>query len=154
MALVRPRAISFFLLISYVLLVLSLSYSVQSGGIAIYWGQFTDEGSLADACSTGNYQFINIAFLNKFGGAQEPSLNLACHCDTQPTSNTCTSLNNDIRSCQNQGIKVLLSLGGGVGSYSLASTDEARDFATYLWNNVLGGLKEYNNRLMYFINKE
>lgn len=129
----------FFLVFSYVLLVLNLSSLVQSAGIATYWGKFTEEGTLADACATGNYQFINIAFLNNFGGAQVPSLNLAGHCDTRPESNTCTGLSNDIRSCQSQGVKVLLSLGGADGSYSLASAAEARDLATYLWNNFLGG---------------
>ncbi|KAF9612430.1 hypothetical protein IFM89_000178 [Coptis chinensis] len=37
------------------------------------------------------------------------------------------------------GIKVILSIGGGSGSYSLASSDDARQVATYLWNNFLGG---------------
>ncbi|KAI4328424.1 hypothetical protein L6164_020781 [Bauhinia variegata] len=45
----------------------------------------------------------------------------------------------DIKSCQAKGIKVLLSLGGGAGSYSLASTQDARNLATYLWHNFLGG---------------
>ena len=33
----------------------------------------------------------------------------------------------------------MLSIGGGAGSYSLSSTDDARQVATYLWNNFLGG---------------
>lgn len=66
-----------------------------------------------------------------------PMLNLAGHCD--PYSNGCTGLSSDIKSCQAKGIKVLLSLGGGAGSYSLSSFEDARQVATYLWNNFLGG---------------
>nr|AAB25013.1 class III acidic chitinase, AC {N-terminal} {EC 3.2.1.14} [Cicer arietinum=chickpea, cv. ILC 3279, cell culture, Peptide Partial, 30 aa] [Cicer arietinum] len=29
-------------------------------GIAVYWGQNGNEGSLQDACNTNNYQFVNI----------------------------------------------------------------------------------------------
>lgn len=32
----------------------------------------------------------------------------------------------DISSCQAQGVPVLLSLGGGIGNYGLASTDDAQ----------------------------
>ncbi|RYR64879.1 hypothetical protein Ahy_A03g010908 isoform C [Arachis hypogaea] len=64
-------------------------------------------------------------------------INLAGHCD--PYSNGCTGLSSDIKSCQAKGIKVLLSLGGGAGSYSIASVQDAHNVATYLWNNFLGG---------------
>ncbi|KAL2336099.1 hypothetical protein Fmac_010545 [Flemingia macrophylla] len=42
---------------------------------------------------------------------------------------------------QSQGIKVMLSLGGGTGGYYLASADDARQVkvAQYLWDNFLGG---------------
>ncbi|KAM2103960.1 hypothetical protein COP2_002100 [Malus domestica] len=45
----------------------------------------------------------------------------------------------EIKSCQAKGIKVILSRGGASGSYSLASADDARQVATDLWNNFLGG---------------
>ncbi|PKU64203.1 Acidic endochitinase [Dendrobium catenatum] len=38
-----------------------------------------------------------------------------------------------------KGIKVLLSIGGAAGSYILTSRDDARQVATYIWNNYLGG---------------
>ncbi|CAK9176956.1 unnamed protein product [Ilex paraguariensis] len=119
------------------LFILSLFGSSNAAGIATYWGQNGNEGTLAAACATGNYQFINIAFLTTFGNGQTPVLNLAGHCD--PPSGTCTTLSDDIRACQNQGIKVLLSLGGATGSYSLSSADDATQVANYLWNNFLGG---------------
>lgn len=128
------------LLLILLLFVSHFEYS-QSGGIATYWGQSNDnsEGSLADACATGNYQFVNIGFLSTFGNNQAPMLNLAGHCDTRPESNTCGRFSSDIASCQSKGVKVLLSLGGARGSYSLSSPDDAKAVANYLWNNFLGG---------------
>ncbi|XP_054799599.1 acidic endochitinase-like [Prosopis cineraria] len=119
------------------LLISSLIATSSAAGIAVYWGQNGNEGSLADACNTGNYQFINIGFLFVFDNGQTPKLNLAGHCDG--TASTCAGFSNDIKTCQSKGIKVLLSLGGGSGGYSLNSTDEAKQLANYLWNNFLGG---------------
>ncbi|XP_054809881.1 hevamine-A-like [Prosopis cineraria] len=134
MALEKPAApISILCLI----LLLSLANGSDAGGIAIYWGQNGFEGTLAQACNTGNYQFVILAFLPTFGNGQKPQINLAGHCD--PSINGCTGLSSDIKSCQAKGIKVLLSLGGGGGSYFLASSVEAKQVATYLWNNFLGG---------------
>ena len=126
---------SSFLLLS--LLIISLCKSSQAAGIAIYWGQNSNEGSLADTCATGNYQYVNIAFLSTFGNGQTAVLNLAGHCN--PSANTCTRLSSEIKACQGRGIKVLLSIGGGAGSYSLSSADDAKQVANYLWNTYLGG---------------
>lgn len=102
------------------ILVASIS-NTNAGTITVYWGQNGNEGSLADTCSSGNYGIVNIGFLIVFGNNQTPQLNLAGHC-----SNDCTGLSNDIRACQNQGIKVLLSLGGAGGSPFLTSAEDAR----------------------------
>ncbi|KAH1063456.1 hypothetical protein J1N35_028443 [Gossypium stocksii] len=112
--------------------ILVLVTGIDTGDIAIYWDQNSDEGTLAETCATGNYDFVNLAFLPTFGNGQTPMINLAGHCD--PYSNGCTDLSSDIKSCQAQGIKVILSLGGGAGSYFLASSNDARrdDFAKYL----------------------
>ncbi|KAL8484090.1 hypothetical protein ACS0TY_026693 [Phlomoides rotata] len=56
-----------------------------------------------------------------------------------PSSDGCTGLSSNITLCQDKGIKVLLSIGGGAGGYTLASTADARQLATYLWDNFLGG---------------
>ncbi|MFQ6650553.1 hypothetical protein Gotur_022132 [Gossypium turneri] len=122
-------------LIGSVLLMMLLS-GIDAGGIAIYWGQNGNEGTLAETCATGNYDFVNIAFLSTFGNGQTPMINLAGHSD--PYTNGCIDLSSDIKSCQAKGIKVMLSL-GGAGSYYLTSSKDARQVATYLWNNFLGG---------------
>ncbi|KAL9328056.1 hypothetical protein ACSQ67_003059 [Phaseolus vulgaris] len=120
----------------FTLALLALASGSNGGSIAVYWGQNGNEGTLAEACATGNYEFAILAFLPTFGNGQTPMINLAGHCD--PYSDACTKLSSDIKSCQAKGIKVLLSLGGGAGSYSLASPQDARQVATYLWNNFLG----------------
>ncbi|KAK8928471.1 hypothetical protein KSP39_PZI017896 [Platanthera zijinensis] len=113
-------------------------FTSQAGNIAVYWGQNGNEGTLADTCGSGNYAFVILAFLCTFGNGQKPQLNLAGHCD--PFSDGCTGLSNDIKSCQANGIKVLLSIGGAAGSYILTSQDDARQVSTFIWNNYLGGL--------------
>ncbi|XP_058769854.1 acidic endochitinase-like [Vicia villosa] len=118
------------------LFLISLFKYSHAAGIAVYWGQNGGEGSLEDACNTNNYQFVNIAFLSIFGNGQTPVLNLAGHCN--PSANECTKFSSEIQACQAKGIKVLLSLGGGAGSYSLSSADDATQVANYLWNNFLG----------------
>lgn len=117
----------------------------HASGVAVYWGQNGNEGTLAETCATGKYKYVNIAFLNKFGNGQTPEINLAGHCN--PASNGCTTVSSGITSCQSQGVKVLLSLGGGIGNYSLASPADARAVADYLWHNFLGGKKSTSRPL-------
>jgi len=129
---------AFKLSISLALLaILVLVVGSEAGGIAVYWGQNGNEGTLAETCATGNYDYVILAFLPTFGNGQTPMINLAGHCD--PYSNGCTKLSPDIKSCQAKGIKVMLSIGGGAGSYYLTSKEDAKQVATYLWNNFLGG---------------
>ncbi|CAN1339312.1 Acidic endochitinase [Linum perenne] len=109
----------------------------SAGSIAVYWGQHEGESSLSETCSSNKFRYVIISFLCGFGNSQPYLLNLANHCD--PSRNTCKSLSTHIKSCQNQGIKVFLSLGGAAGSYFLNSDDDAEKLADYLWDNYLGG---------------
>ncbi|KAL5219796.1 hypothetical protein ABZP36_024509 [Zizania latifolia] len=113
------------------LLLAGMAGMSRAGNIAVYWGQNGNEGTLADACNSGLYAYVMIAFLSTFGNGQTPVLNLAGHSKA--------GISSDIQTCQSQNIKVLLSLGGGSGSYGLSSKDDARSVADYLWNNFLGG---------------
>ncbi|KAJ7951781.1 putative Receptor protein kinase [Quillaja saponaria] len=119
------------------LLLTQIETSYEANDIVVYWGQNSEEGTLTETCATRKYTLVNIAFLNKFGGGQTPELNLAGHCD--PASDGCTVIGKDIRKCQEQGVKVLLSIGGGNGNYYLASSADAQRVADYLWNNFLRG---------------
>lgn len=114
------------------------------GSISIYWGQSGNEGTLSQACATGRYSYVNIAFLNKFGSGRTPELNLAGHCN--PSTGSCTKFSADIKYCQSRGIKVMLSIGGGFGSYSLSSPEDAKNVAEYLWNSFLGGKSSTSRR--------
>ncbi|XP_042410862.1 acidic endochitinase-like [Zingiber officinale] len=119
------------------LLLPALASFSNAGKIAVYWGQNGYEGTLAEACNTDLYGYVVLAFLTTFGNSQNPVLNLAGHCD--PPSGTCRYLSAEIRQCQSKDIKVLLSLGGAIGSYWLSSSDDARNVSRYLWDNYLGG---------------
>ncbi|TQE01322.1 hypothetical protein C1H46_013083 [Malus baccata] len=125
-------SLAFFLSIT-----LALQFGAEADGIAIYWGQNKNEGTLEETCATGNYEYVILAFIPTFGNGQTPMINLAGHCD--PYMNGRTGLSSDIKSCQAKGLKVILSIGGGAGSYYLTFKEDAREVATYLWNNFLGG---------------
>ncbi|KAK7279880.1 hypothetical protein RJT34_24939 [Clitoria ternatea] len=86
------------------LFVLILAASSDAGGIAVYWGQDVDEGTLEETCASGNYTFVNIAFLSAFGNDTDPVLNLAGHCVT--LNNGCAILSSDIKSCQDNNISL------------------------------------------------
>ncbi|XP_051134217.1 hevamine-A-like [Andrographis paniculata] len=126
-------AIKFFPII--LLIILSLPAAMEGCGITVYWGQNGFEGDLTEACDTGFYSHVNIAFLNVFGMGQTPSYNLAGHCLPSP----CNVFSPQIDYCQRQGVKVLLSIGGAIGSYGLSDADDARRVAQYIYDNFLGG---------------
>ncbi|KGN56469.1 acidic endochitinase [Cucumis sativus] len=107
------------------------------GGIATYWGQNIREGRLTAACATGKFQIVNIGFLSTFGNGQPPQVNLTRHCN--PICNGCWNVSAGIVNCQNDGVKVMLSMGGPHGNYSLSSAAEALDLADYIWSNFLHG---------------
>lgn len=88
-----------------VLITALVGCNAAGGGIAIYWGQNGNEGTLSETCATGNYDYVNLAFLATLGGGRKPMINLAGHCD--PYSNACTNLTSEIRSCQAKGVKVI-----------------------------------------------
>lgn len=125
------------LLILSILVAFSLFRPSEACGISTYWGQNGNEGTLLQACQSGYYQFINVAFLIDFGCGITPRMNLAGHCD--PPSGTCRGLITEIQACQNLGIKMLLSLGGSAGTYGLCSTEDANQVAAYLYDTFLSG---------------
>ncbi|CAJ1978460.1 unnamed protein product [Sphenostylis stenocarpa] len=127
-----------------IILLLSLftfsSSHPDNGGIAVYWGQDGREGDLTTTCDSGNYAIVLLAFLHKFGAGRTPEWNFAGHCDNGAMKK-CTELESEIKHCQDNGIKVLLSIGGSpdYSNYSLSSAEDAKNVANYLYTNFLSG---------------
>ncbi|CEG69456.1 hypothetical protein RMATCC62417_05530 [Rhizopus microsporus] len=119
----------------------------DSPSIVTYWGQNSrgtskSQRSLASYCD-GNTDVVVLAFLYSFKDKDLPELNLANSCDGARFSGTnllqCSEVGRDIKSCQNKGKIVLLSLGGAAGVYGFSNDQNARDFADTLWNIFGGG---------------
>ncbi|KAL6652966.1 hypothetical protein ACP70R_011891 [Stipagrostis hirtigluma subsp. patula] len=102
----------------------------KTGRITVYWGQTASEGSLRKACESNLYSTVILSFLTHFGGGRY-KLNLAGH--------SWSAVSPDIKYCQSKKILVLLSIGGGIGKYSLASEADAKAVAKHLWDFYLGG---------------
>ncbi|VFQ97803.1 unnamed protein product [Cuscuta campestris] len=126
------------IILLFLLLIIQIRSSESGDEVAVYWGQNGNEGSLTETCATRIYTTVLISFLSSFGDGQTPALNLANHCDPSSPSG-CKSIGTEIKYCQQQGIKIMLSLGGSAGNYSLSSPKDAQNFADYLWNTFFGG---------------
>ncbi|KAJ3020489.1 UNVERIFIED_CONTAM: Chitinase 1 [Siphonaria sp. JEL0065] len=120
-----------------------------------YWGQnsgkFTNGKNqlrLIEYCNSGQFDIINIAFLSIFGGSSPTKFHLDLDFfgayDNVFGPADATSVANflqwgqEVAACQAMGIKILLSLGGGVGSYSVP-TGSGKIFAQTLHNSFFGG---------------
>ncbi|KAI6707729.1 hypothetical protein NL676_010691 [Syzygium grande] len=62
-------------------IILALVVGINGGEISVYWGQNGDEGTLADAYASENYNIVNLDFLHVFSNGQTPEINLAGHCN-------------------------------------------------------------------------
>ncbi|KAJ8113312.1 hypothetical protein ONZ43_g5181 [Nemania bipapillata] len=114
----------------------------QSGAeTVVYWGQngggTVENNDLSAYCSSGaGIDIIVLAFLYQFGnGNDDPSgtVGQSCFITNAGEGQNCDNLGSAITTCQSNGIKIILSLGGAVGSYSLASEDEATTIGNNLW---------------------
>ncbi|KAL8699024.1 MAG: hypothetical protein Q9201_006247 [Fulgogasparrea decipioides] len=126
----------------------------SSSNLAVYYGQSaaTSQTSLAQMCQDENVDIVILAFLTTFFGAGGyPSLNLGAACGGPSTKMqaagasgllSCPTMENDIKTCQGLGRKVLLSLGGAEATTAFSSDSQASDFATKLWNIFGGGSGE------------
>ena len=122
------------------LFILFLLRFTFASNIAAYWGQNAggNQQSLGDYCSLSPADIIILSFLNDFPSL---SLNFANQCSQTFGSGLlhCSQIGQDIKSCQNQGKTILLSLGGATGNYGFSSDSEAETFAGTLWNKFGGG---------------
>ena len=57
----------------------------------------------------------------------------------------CDSMAHDIRFCQNNGVKVILNIGGSNDFIGFQNKNESMYFANILWKLFLGGQEEARN---------
>ena len=118
-----------------------LSARSASGQNVVYWGQngggTVENNDLSAYCtSTSGIDIIVLAFLYSFGnGNLIPSgtIGQSCYISTSGEGQNCAALTSAIATCQAAGVKVILSLGGASGSYTLTSQAEATTIAQNIW---------------------
>lgn len=120
------------------------------GEVVVYWGQnaaaASENNDLSTYCtSSSGIDIVVLAFLYEYGnGITIPSgvIGEDCSISTSGEGTNCGSLASQISTCQANGVKVILSLGGAVGAYSLTSQSEAETIGQNLWDaygNTSGG---------------
>jgi chitinase len=121
----------------------TLSARQSRGQNVVYWGQngggTIENNDLSSYCtSTSGIDIIVLAFLYSFGnGNTIPSgtIGQSCYISTSGEGQNCAAVASSIATCQAAGIKIILSLGGASGSYTLTSQAEAQAIGQYLWNS-------------------
>jgi len=116
----------------HLILIPWLINSITSKLVAIYWGQGAggNEKNLREYCTDKSIDIIIITYLSLFDGRTAPKLGIKTQC----TSQWCVEIGGDIRFCQSQGKKVILSLGGSpTGRYVISSEDIAEQFANQIY---------------------
>lgn len=78
-----------------------------------------------------------LAFLQSFGynrnDVPSGAIGQSCFITNAGEGQNCDTLASAITTCQSKGVKVILSLGGAIGSYALSSKDEATTIGNNLW---------------------
>ena len=107
-----------------------------SNNVVLYWGQASagSQESLGTYCESTSADMYVLSFLAGF-----PESELTIHGCAGTLASSCPDLAADIKYCQSLGKKVLLSLGGAVGSYGFTSDQQAINYASTLWNSFGGG---------------
>ncbi|EEA19335.1 hypothetical protein TMatcc_009471 [Talaromyces marneffei ATCC 18224] len=127
-----------------------LKARAPGGEVVVYWGQnaaaASENNDLSTYCtSSSGIDIVVLAFLYEYGnGITIPSgvIGQDCSISTSGQGSNCGNLARQISTCQSHGVKVILSLGGAVGAYSLTSQAEAETIGQHLWDaygNTSGG---------------
>ncbi|EPE08108.1 glycoside hydrolase family 18 protein [Ophiostoma piceae UAMH 11346] len=119
--------------------------AAKSGQVNVYYGQ---QGSdeLATVCESG-VDYVTLAFVNvspENGGASGyAGDNFANHCwagyyDDSVLLKDCPPITNGWQTCKDNGVKLILSIGGVFSSgsnYTVSTDANAVDFANFLWGS-------------------
>ena len=99
------------------------------GAIAVHWGNLggdINEGTLKEACATGNYNIVIINSLLVHDDGTTPELELPGHCGN--TSYPCTMLESQVAYCQSQNIQVFLSIWKSSKTSSSSSSSSSSQY--------------------------
>uniref|UniRef100_A0A7M5XJ72 GH18 domain-containing protein n=1 Tax=Clytia hemisphaerica TaxID=252671 RepID=A0A7M5XJ72_9CNID len=133
--------------------------------VGLFWGQNeaynkfgvkAQEASLKSFCDRGIYDVIILRGVQhcSFNGklAAMPALNFANHCHQRRSAwyakyqyLECPSMEDDIRYCQVNGVKILLDIGGLGYHIIFSSRTEALEFSKQIWFAFLGNWR-YSTR--------
>lgn len=108
----------------------------------VYWGQngggVVENNDLATYCTKeSGIDVIVLAFLYQYGnGVKIPAgtIGQSCSISTTGEPQNCEALTSAIETCKTNGVKVIMSLGGASGAYSLTSQEEAETIGQNLWD--------------------
>lgn len=111
------------------------------GETVLYWGQnsanATESDNLTAYCTdSAGVDIIVLAFLSQYGnGNLIPSgtIGQSCNITSSGEPQGCAPLASQIETCQANGVKVFLSVGGAKGAHTLDSTTEAEQIGQNLW---------------------
>lgn len=114
----------------------------SSGQVVVYWGQngggTLENTDLSAYCSAdAGVDIVVLAFLYNFGNGADIAngiIGQSCYIAPSGEGQQCDDLASQIKTCQSNGVKVILSLGGAVGSYELTSQAEAETVGQNLWD--------------------
>lgn len=111
--------------------------------VVLYWGQASAgaQHSLSSYCQSTDADMYIISFLADFPKSYLTISGCEGKLDTK-----CPQLASEIKTCQQLGKKVLLSLGGADGKYGFSSDEQAREYADVLWNSFGAGSSTPNAR--------
>ncbi|KAL6793335.1 carbohydrate-binding module family 1 protein [Trichoderma sp. SZMC 28013] len=104
----------------------------------VYWGGTNNENdNLSTYCKpNAGIDILVLSFLDIYGTTGNiPYGNIgnSCYIGATGVPQQCDDLAASIATCQAAGIKIILSLGGAAGSYSLQSQSQAVAIGQYLW---------------------
>lgn len=113
----------------------------SSGQNVVYWGQngggTIEKNDLSTYCtSASGIDIIVLAFLYEYGNGNNiasGTIGQSCYISPAGEGQQCDALAAAIDTCKSAGIKVILSLGGAAGAYSLQSQDQAETIGQNLW---------------------
>ena len=119
--------------------------AAKSSQVNVYYGQHGSD-ELATVCASG-VDYVTLAFVNvspENGGASGyAGDNFANHCwagyyDDSVLLNDCPAITSGWQTCKDNGVKLILSIGGVFSSssnYTVSTDDNAVDFANFLWGS-------------------